>query len=89
MGKRVKSLENIRFSETAKKIIELLKANGKEYCGEKIRLYKNQHQHEYSISLDFTSTGLHIPETEINYYDADTDEYLELCHSWDWIDGKF
>ena len=72
------------FSESHEKIVKLLQENGRTNFTGGIQLFANQFDTEWSISINFNGTGLHISKKDIDPVELEGDELIQVCKSWMW-----
>ena len=72
------------FSESHEKIVKLLQENGRTKFTGGIQLFADQHDTEWSISVNFNSTGIHISKEAINVDELVGDELIRVCKTWTW-----
>ena len=65
-----------------KKIVELLEKNGIKDLHGGVQLFANQFDKQYSISVNFNGTKLHIDRDEIDEHELENDEVIRVCKSW-------
>ena len=65
-----------------KKIVELLKANGKTRFEGGIQLCADQYDNYWSISVNYNGTGIHISKDEIDTNELIGDELIKVCKTW-------
>lgn len=64
------------------KIVELLKENGITDLHGGVQLFANQYDKEWSVSVNFSGTGLHIDREEIDTHELADDELIKVCKTW-------
>lgn len=75
-----------KTTATHEKIISLLKEHGKTDYRGGIQLFANQYDKEYSISIDYNGTGIHISKDEVDETELFEDELIRVCKSWDYVE---
>lgn len=70
--------------KSQEKITNILKEKGITDLHKGVQLHANQHDKEYSISVGYMATELHINKEEIDPADFQGDEMFKLCPSWYW-----
>ena len=72
------------FSESHEKIVKFLQENGRTNFTGGIQLFANQFDTEWSISINYNGTGLHISKKDIDLSELEEDELIRVCKSWTW-----
>ena len=71
-------------NSTKQKIIDLLKTKEITNFRGGIQLFADQKDKDWSISVNYNGTGLHIPKNEVNEAELVGDETIQICKSWSW-----
>ncbi len=81
----MKEKQNI-FTKSHSIIIDILKEKGlTNYIGG-IQLFTDQYSDDYSISIDYNSTGVHISKSQIDENELRDDDVIKICRTWIWKD---
>ena len=70
------------YSKSHQKIVEILEKNDIKNLHGGVQLFANQFDKQYSISVNFNSTGLHVDRCEIDECELDGDELIRVCKTW-------
>ncbi len=47
-----------------------------------IQLFADQYDDQWSISVGYSSTGIHIPKNQIDILDLQDDDVIKICRTW-------
>lgn len=72
------------YSKSHEKIVELLKENGRTDFAGGIQLFADQHDKDWSIDINFNSTGVHINRADVDERELEGDELIQICKTWSW-----
>ena len=75
-------MEQNNFTESHKRVTELLKEHGFTNYHGGIQLFANQYDKDWAISINFNGTGLHISKEEIDEEELTNDELINVYKSW-------
>lgn len=70
-------------SETHKLVVKALKDSGVVNFRGGIQLFADQFDTEYSIAVNFMSTGVHIPIDQIVPEELEGDEIIRICKTFE------
>ena len=84
MAKENKTKE-IVITPTHKYIVEVLKNNGFDKFINGIQLFINQFEEDYSISINYMSTGIKINKKQINTNELVDDDLIKICRTYECI----
>ncbi len=69
-------------------VIEKLKEAGIENYTGGIQLFTDQYSDNYSVSVNYNGTGVHISKTDIIEDELVEDELIKVCRTWEWRDNQ-
>lgn len=69
-------------SPTHKQIVDLLRQREIVDLRGGVQLFADQYDQEYSISVNYSSTGIHIPKDQVSESDLYGDEQIKICKTW-------
>lgn len=75
-------MKHPNYTESHKKIVELLEKNNIKNFHGCIQLFADQYDKQWSISVNYNGTGLHIDKKEIDEVELEEDELIQVCKTW-------
>ena len=70
------------FTKSHEFVVNTLKENGYNNFIGGIQLFTDQFDKEYSLSIDYNSTGIHVKKSQIDEHELQNDELIKICRSW-------
>lgn len=71
-----------QVTTTHQLIVDLLKENGITDIHKGVQLFANQYDEEYSISVNYMSTGVHVSKKLVDENELIEDELIRICKTW-------